>query len=277
MPESVTDRTTKAHEYLFLLAKSKVYAYDAEAIREADSGQDHTRRVVEPIYDVTPDGGAHSGIRTAEGRNGQGRNKRSVWEIATEPYPEAHFATFPQALVTPCVLAGCPEAGKRCDCDVVINTPLGTGEIEDDPSFRTGRAGFNRPRRENEGRRPITRREQRDYADQIRRSPHREEMARAAGEAFAHYLRRDLAGARPIPAHLLASWQENGWLQEPKSCTHPVEPSGIVLDPFLGSGTTALVANRLGRRVIGIDANPAYIEMARKRCSQVTVWEAVGG
>ena len=77
MPESVTDRPTKAHEYVFLLSKSPRYWFDQEAVREPHS----------------PDG----------------RNVRSVWEIATQPYPETHFATFPEALPRRCILAGCPE------------------------------------------------------------------------------------------------------------------------------------------------------------------------
>ncbi len=109
MPESVRDRPTKAHEYIFLLSKSERYYYDAEAVREPDSGQDHRRTVINGQASLEPSGGLlgpHRGIRTSEGRNGQGRNRRSVWTIPTEPSPEAHFATFPRALVTPCVLAG---------------------------------------------------------------------------------------------------------------------------------------------------------------------------
>lgn len=116
MPESVKDRCTKAHEYVFLLSKSGQYFFDADAIREP----------------------------------GAGRNKRSVWTIATEPTKHGHFATFPKALVRPCILAGCPEGGT-------------------------------------------------------------------------------------------------------------------VLDPFLGSGTTGVVADVLGREWIGIELNPKYAEIARRR------------
>ena len=82
MPESVTDHPTKAHEYLFLLSKSEHYYYDAEAIREPDSGLDHPRNLLDLRE---PTGGLmspHRGIRSAEGRNSKGRNKRSVWTIA---------------------------------------------------------------------------------------------------------------------------------------------------------------------------------------------------
>lgn len=175
----------------------------------------------------------------------------------------SHFATFPPALITPCILAGCPAEGKRCDCDEVIATPTGEGPI-DDPSAVVGRAGMSRPRRSGEGTRPITRREQRGHAEQMRVSPHREEMEAACGDAFAHYIRTDSSGARPLPADALADFTARGWLVEVPPCTHPVEPAGTVLDPFMGSGTTAAVARSLGRKCIGFELNADYIEIAAK-------------
>ena len=118
MPESVTDRCTKAHEYIFLLSKSARYYYDADAVKEPDSGSDHERAVLVGQDSLEPSGGLrsrHSGIRTKSGRNGLGRNRRSVWSISTQPYPEAHFATFPPKLIEPCILAGCPAGGTVLD------------------------------------------------------------------------------------------------------------------------------------------------------------------
>jgi DNA modification methylase len=115
MPESVTDRPTKAHEYLFLLSKSERYYYDAEAIREPDSGQDHPRNT---LCAREPSGGLmapHRGIRSAAGRVGKGRNRRSVWTVPTTPFPGAHFACFPAALIEPCVLAGASAGGTVLD------------------------------------------------------------------------------------------------------------------------------------------------------------------
>jgi len=114
MPESVTDRPTKAHEYLFLLAKSERYFYDIESIREPHT-MTPQRRTVSPIgvrgQDFAGQRG-HAGMRdmvsdepTTYGHP-NGRNRRSVWTVATQPYPEAHFATFPPDLIKPCVLAG---------------------------------------------------------------------------------------------------------------------------------------------------------------------------
>lgn len=115
MPESVQDRCTKSHEYIFLLSKSSRYYYDDEAIREADAGADHPRNVLDQ---PEPSGGLaspHAGIRRANGRNGEGRNKRSVWNVPTSPFTQAHFATFPPALIEPCILAGCPVGGTVLD------------------------------------------------------------------------------------------------------------------------------------------------------------------
>ena len=115
MPESVEDRPTKAHEYLFLFSKSERYYYDADAIREPDSSQDHPRNVLDLRE---PSGGLmspHRGLRSADGRVGMGRNRRSVWTVATRPFSGAHFAVFPPALIEPCILAGCPPGGTVLD------------------------------------------------------------------------------------------------------------------------------------------------------------------
>lgn len=118
MPESVTDRCTKAHEYLFLMAKSERYYYDNEAISEpADpaNGRDSQtfRRYVPPGRQ--PDSGF------VNGRRYDTRNKRSVWTVTTQAYAEAHFATYPPALIEPCILAG-SRAG-----DIVFDPFMGSG------------------------------------------------------------------------------------------------------------------------------------------------------
>jgi DNA modification methylase len=114
MPESVTDRPTKAHEYVFLLSKSERYFYDAEAIMEPAS--------VNKPWSQSSNGGAKAaterqggGVLGVAADDAVGRNRRTVWTIPTHPFPEAHFATFPEKLVEPCVLAGCPEGGTVLD------------------------------------------------------------------------------------------------------------------------------------------------------------------
>ena len=120
MPESVRDRCTKAHEYIFLLSKSPHYYFDAAAIREPCGVKGNAR--------TFRGGGAYTGGRSFQNsarvereshgnsaNNTGGRNKRSVWSIATGQFKAAHYATFPERLVEPCILAGCPEGGTVLD------------------------------------------------------------------------------------------------------------------------------------------------------------------
>lgn len=143
MPESVTDRPTKAHEYLFLLSKSERYHYDAEAIKEPASPDSHARyaRGRSEVYQAPGQGKQNGSIFSARpggvnpkayhnGDNGskqnasfseavrdlvEDRNKRSVWTVNTAAFPEAHFATYPPDLIKPCILAGCPVGGTVLD------------------------------------------------------------------------------------------------------------------------------------------------------------------
>jgi DNA modification methylase len=122
MPESVTDRCTKAHEYVFMLTKSDRYYYDNNAIREPYSEASIGRFTYQLQASTSP--GRHKpdskDARHKETHirepNAAGRNKRSVWEVATAPFAEAHFATFPPALIEPCILAGTSEKGCCSKC-----------------------------------------------------------------------------------------------------------------------------------------------------------------
>lgn len=148
MPESVTDRCTKAHEYIFLLSKSAKYYCDMEAIQEEATGYDGRKDIFmkgsakyedsgqtfakygkhirwKRKYNDSDMGGAGTGF---DGRSGYSnldnpyvRNKRSVWSMPTQSFKEAHFATFPEDLITPCILAGCPEGG------IVLDPFMGSG------------------------------------------------------------------------------------------------------------------------------------------------------
>jgi DNA modification methylase len=174
MPESVTDRCTKAHEYIFLMSKSARYYFAQDEIAEPClDPEDDARRIAQVAHGhkSLPDA-MQNGLRKRSGNKerksatergcpndgvdgsipweGFTRNKRTVWEVTTKPYPEAHFATFPPDLIEPCIKAGCPEGG-------------------------------------------------------------------------------------------------------------------LVLDPFSGAGTTGLVATRLHRNFVGIELNPEYVEMSRRR------------
>jgi len=133
MPESVTDRPTKAHEYIFLLSKSKKYYYDADSIREplseqrakqagelVDPGNDAKKRKKQIEHDKKRGSGGHFDGHKWR-MNPLGRNKRSVWTVATKPFKEAHFATFPPDLIKSCILAGCPKDG------IVLDPFMGSG------------------------------------------------------------------------------------------------------------------------------------------------------
>jgi DNA modification methylase len=110
MPESVTDRPTRSHEYLFLLAKSERYYYDADAILEPLQTAPHA-----PGNKKLDAGRNDHDQMTKVWGNPKGKNRRSVWSISPKPYRGAHFAVFPPALVEPCVLAGCPVGGVVLD------------------------------------------------------------------------------------------------------------------------------------------------------------------
>ena len=121
MPESVRDRCTKAHEYIFLLSKSPRYYYDQQAVKEPALWGEKTLGAGKKRPSKKK--GDFKGKTEAMAATGQNsfravtnmRNRRSVWTISTRPYKGAHFATFPSDLIEPCILAGCPEGGVVLD------------------------------------------------------------------------------------------------------------------------------------------------------------------
>ena len=118
MPESVKDRPTKSHEYIFLLTKSPPYYYDADPIREkpvphAPDKPPTSRK--QPYFGQPSQRTTDNGYTPHYESPEAGRNKRSVWTVNTHPYPDAHFATFPEKLVEPCILAGSPLGGTVLD------------------------------------------------------------------------------------------------------------------------------------------------------------------
>jgi DNA modification methylase len=228
MPESVTDRPTKAHEYLFLLSKGPRYYYDADAVREP--------------YDVPPHAPGNKKLdasrndqdrMTATWGHAAGRNKRSVWTVATQPFPGAHFATFPPKLIEPCVLAGsspqaCAECGAPWERVVEVErserTDGGTPQARvDGAEARHRRLGSSSVFATNEL--PTKR------TTSWRRTCHHDDRTATGGK---HY----------------------GCMGHGRS---------TVLDPFNGAGTTGVVALRHDRDYIGIELNAEYAQMARDR------------
>lgn len=117
MPESVKDRCTKSHEYIFLLSKSDKYYYDSEAIAEPVTASTKARLNQPNLENQAGSNRVHgktNGNMKAVGTT-ETRNKRDVWTVNTKPYKGAHFATFPKDLIRPCILAGCPKGGTVLD------------------------------------------------------------------------------------------------------------------------------------------------------------------
>lgn len=234
MPESVTDRPTKAHEYVFLLTKAARYFYDADAVREPNVSAEqaeHNARYAK-VYDahtervdaglgIQPGNVNNRGIHSRGGAT-VGRNLRSVWEIATEPYPEAHFATYPTALVERCLKAGCPsEVCRTC----------GKPRVRIVEAERVRERGTRFTGDERDGLQPNNTNRHYD----------------SHGDSLACYDRQTVGFS---------------------DCGHDDYRPGLVLDPFLGSGTTAHVARKLDRRTIGIELNPDYCALAARRLAQ---------
>ena len=245
MPESVTDRPTKAHEYVFLLAKQARYYYDAEAVKEplAEATiEDLARRKNPGQHDGLTKFGKGEGLGAGPRvSDTSGRNKRSVWSIATAPFSEAHFATFPPALVEPMVRAGCPaqvcsECGKPW-VRVVERTASTPGQ---QPGY-TQKCTMR-----NDGERAGS------WTD-----------AKVNTLGFAPTCA--CGTQHPIPYDELNA--DPSLLDDFEIAPAPTRP-GTVLDPFAGSGTTGLVALREGRNFIGIELNPEYADMARRRIGQ---------
>jgi DNA modification methylase len=111
MPESVKDRCTKAHEYIFLLSKSPRYYFDNDAIKEQAQDWGERDRTHGKYHNDGSGLSPHSGLE----KSYETKNKRSVWTVSPKPFSEAHFAVYPPELIEPCILAGCPEGGTVLD------------------------------------------------------------------------------------------------------------------------------------------------------------------
>jgi hypothetical protein len=239
MPESVTDRPTKAHEYVFLLTKSPRYFFDQEAVREAAEygRRNHRDRWVSGAENG--DGHRSGGGSVTGSDPSAGRNIRSVWEIATQPYPEAHFATFPEALPERCIKAGTSERGCCPECGAPWER-----EIEDTPEYAATKEALR-----------------------IRRGGMR------SSELATFGLTQGTSNPSISRGQITTGWRPSC------GCPLKVTSDGMcvpvpctVLDPFMGSGTTALVARRLGRRSIGIELNPEYAALCARRLQQLSLF-----
>ena len=242
MPESVRDRCTKSHEYLFLLTKKPRYYCDMEAIKEPSQANEASRvRSKYGRYDAGT-GDAKRDSRTgkpdylqAKGNDygGGTRNKRSVWTVATAPYKEAHFATFPPKLIEPCVLAGtsekgcCPECGKPW-----------VRVVERTVTFQSGSGKSGNPIAGKNG-------------------------SECQGGGDTGDIRKG-----PCVSSVITSWGAQCKCG-PDGEHSPIPIPCIVFDPFMGSGTTGMVARQNGCDYLGIELNPEYIDLIEKRIGVV--------
>ncbi len=259
MPESCQDRPTKAHEYLFLLSKRPKYFYDAEAVREGVTGNAHARG-----HGINPKAiqGAHGSKQNASFSGSVNevvgaRNKRTVWTISTQAMSAAHFSTYPEKLVTPCILAGtsaaghCPACGRPWERVVARNTMVIDRSSRTHSKGRTRSSGtmISPPESTTIGWWPT---------------------CRCFGRWYVYRYRDPLDGDK---------WRSMRYWRSGK---HPPLRPGLVLDPFGGTGTTGVVAAKNRRRYILIELNADYIrDIGQPRLNSVEtglpVAEAKGG
>jgi len=215
MPESVEDRCTKAHEYVFLFSKSKSYYFDHAAVKEdavgKPSGKPHQFGATKQEGTLRHDIG-NTFVDTGT------RNRRSVWTIATKPFRGAHFAVMPEALVEPCVLAGTSERGCCSQCG-----------------------------------KPWKRIVSKTYKHHEHWFGDKQNARYSRGTSGVSY-------DEPIGSETIG-WEPGCNCECGGEKTNPC----IVLDPFSGSGTVGVVALRHGRRYIGIELNPEYVDLSVKR------------
>ncbi len=249
MPESVSDRCTKAHEYIFLLCKQKPYYYDAVAIREEGEGYGRgtgpaafrsKRYINNNAHDnqAVPEEASGSHAHSYEG----GRNKRSVWTVTSQGYEGSHFATFPPKLIEPCILAGVPE-------------------------FVCVECGA--PRERIVEKQQLTRERPNDYVKRVPLNDEEERQRKA--EILSRTKLNNVPGRSPISTKSTlgplmntcsnsvagVSVKTTGWAAT-CGCLDD-ETAGTVLDPFVGSATTCVVALQHGRKSIGIDLSEKYL------------------
>lgn len=224
MPESVTDRCTKSHEYLFVLTKNQKYFFDYEAIKEMGVYPAGTK-AAKGSQERQKESGVNA--RPPEYKIYDGlRNKRSVWTINTKPYTGAHFATFPPDLIEPCILAGTSQEGECPSCGKAWKRIVSKKRI-----------------RRNEFQKSDPR-----YRPNLYKGAYEE----INGKGDAGYCETVTLG-----------WRSDCDCKEAEAVPQ------IVFDPFMGSGTSAATAKKLGRQYLGCDLNPDNEKLQRQRIASV--------
>lgn len=240
MPSSAKDRCCTAHEHVFLFSKSPGYYFDWLAVSEPASGTAKHRgkgvhakaEGLDRSSGVRANGDHQAAVAGLVSR----RMRRTVWKIAPKGFKGAHFATYPPALVEPCLLAGTSAHGACAECGAPWRRLVGK-------TRRATRPGTN-----------------------SKVSLHREsgEQLGLNGKPWAH----DPAIGNRDPQRHVTDYVTEGWERTCKCETTDTLPC-VVLDPFLGSGTTLAVAKSMGLDGVGIELNPDYAVMARQRINAV--------
>jgi DNA modification methylase len=285
MPESVTDRPTRSHSYVFLLTRSRDYFYDQEAVREPVDVDYYAERAGGNLERAWPDDmrgkgsseGAATGRSHGMGINPAGRNMRSVWTITTGTTEAGHYATMPPALAERCIKAGSSEHGACATCGAPWRRVLARGESD-----------WARLRGERTWEDVMDQQAERGVRSLY--SPGRSSMHTLTENGTVPSLRprgTRMLGWRPTCKHYDHRYAElprasnarkrrqqdaagTWWARarkRPGSKDWPVTPC-VVLDPFAGTGTTAHVARTLGRDSVGIELSEPYLEIAWERLSQ---------
>ena len=220
MPESVSDRPTRAHEFIFLLTKSRNYYYDAEAIKTETK---------EPIEDFRKERGNKKRTPTREvnGIRKSGiyptANKRSVWSVTTSVFKDDHYATFPKQLIVDCIKAGSSEHGCCATCGKPYIRILEKAGVFTDPRMKSKR-----------------------------------------GVELALDYRGESSAKGMLKTGELTIKKTVGWKKVCKCETKDIRKA-VVFDPFAGTGTTLVLAEKLGRDSLGIELNPKNINLAESR------------
>jgi len=239
MPSSVKDRFTNAYEPVFMLVKNKKYWFDLDAVRVPqkefiNKPNQKPKAINKGTHLETGAFSKKGGFNTYREQKGiqynpLGKNPGDIWTIPTQPFPEAHFATYPEKLIEPMIKAGCPQwICKKC-----------------------GKA-----------RERITRKKlvvHKEYKD---KGKAHQNVASGSKEMPA--IPRARTGLEGHNEYQTIGWTDCGCKVEGEKWK-----AGIVLDPFFGSGTTGFVARKLGRNFLGFEINPEYCEIAKKRLIKI--------